>query len=533
MPNGFIFIERSWGSLFFKHLGQRNIFQAKRECSKAGSTHLPIPRSFEENEFYRTHFGNKSLWLDISKADDSYNYQDSNQRIFSSIIRTIYNEVVQIDKYDWATFNLSQSDKETRYSREVIMLENGQYGAVSGDANAFNEAVCVYNIISEQNCTQCLPGFCQYTKNEFNETECVCPKTRRGKNCEIDLCSHCRNGGTCRISDGMNETECICPRPFEGEYCEIDLSNLGNFTLIEKPWGSVLYKHFGRQRRARAEFLCSQLGHSVHFPSPRFPEENEFYRRHFGNKSLWIEVPENMISFVRTNRDNVVINNFDWVNLNVSEKSHLNEVIMTGTGRWERAKSNVMMDTICVKDVQQDQNCTRCGDDAFCRYTDLGRNATDCICPAYKRGLDCEIDLCSNCQNNGYCQISETNQVECICPRPFDGKHCEFNVCPHCENGAYCTISDEQLSNLTNLTNLTNLENPTNLKNLGNPTNLMNLNNIPNTANLTNSTNLGESECICVGFFQGKYCEIGKLKKSQIFFVLFFEDALSEAMIII
>ena len=225
MPNDFIFIEKPWGSFFFKHLGQKSKLQAKRECSNAGSTHLPIPRSFEENEFYRTQFGNKSLWLDISKADDSYDYQDSSERIFSSIIRTngLYNEFIQIDKYDWATFNLSQSDREARYTTDVIMLANGQYGAVGSNDNALNEAVCVYNIISEQDCTRCLPGFCQYTNNEFNETECVCPKTRRGKNCEIDLCSHCRNGGTCRIRNGTNETECICPRPFDGENCELNL----------------------------------------------------------------------------------------------------------------------------------------------------------------------------------------------------------------------------------------------------------------------------------------------------------------------
>ena len=504
MPNGFIFIERPWGSVFYKHLGQRNKLQAKRECSNAGGTHLPNPRSFEENEFYRNHFGNKNLWLDIFKAYDSYNYQDSNERIFSSIIRTndLHNDFIQIDKYDWATFNLSKNDRETRYSRDVIMLENGQYGAVSGNHNVLNEAVCVYNIISKQNCTRCLPGFCQYKNDEYNETKCVCPKTRSGKNCEIDLCSDCQNGGTCRIKNGTNETECICPRPFEGEYCEIDLSNLGNFTLIEKPWGSVLYKHFGRQRRDRAKFLCSKLGHAVHLPSPRFPEENEFYRTHFGNKSLWIEVPEKMISFVRTNSDYVVINNFDWVNLNVSEKSNLTEVIMTSTGQWVIAKTNVMMDSICVKDIQPDRNCTKCADDAFCRYTDLGRNATSCICPAHKQGLDCEIDLCSNCQNNGYCQISETNQVECICPRPFDGIHCEFSVCPHCENGAYCTVNDQQLS--TNLTYRTNF---TNLTNLTNPTYLTNMNNL---------TNLYESECICVGSFQGKHCEKSKLKNSQI-----------------
>ena len=232
MPNGFVYIERPWGSLFYKHLGQKKRSRAKQDCSNAGNTHLPIPRSKEENEFFRTHFGKKKLWLDISKDSNSFNYKDSNNIIFSSIIQTNH-DFIQIDKYDWVTFNLTKNVRETIYSRDVLMLENGQYDAVSSH-NGLNEAVCVYNIVSQQNCTSCLPGFCHYTNNEYNETKCVCPKTSRGENCEIDLCSHCQNGGDCRIRDETNETECICPRPFDGEYCEIDLSN-EDFYLIEKP----------------------------------------------------------------------------------------------------------------------------------------------------------------------------------------------------------------------------------------------------------------------------------------------------------
>ena len=509
MPNGFVYVERPWGALFFKHLGQKTKNQGQKDCLNAGNTHLPIPRSREENEFFRTHFGKKNLWLDISKASNSFNYKDSNNTIFSSIIKTT-DDVIQIDKYDWVKFNLTKSERETAFSFNVEMLENGQYDIVNSWSNRKNEAVCVYNTISQQKCTECLPGFCQYTNNEYNETKCVCPKTSRGENCEIDLCSHCQNGGTCRIKDGTNETECICPRPFDGDFCEIDLSNL-NFTLIEKPWGSILYKYLGKQRKDRANYLCSKFGYSSHLPRPRFPEENDFYRTYFGNVSLWIEVPEIMISFVRTKTDNVVINNFDWINLNISDKSHLTEIILTETGRWERAKPNLMMNTICVKDIQPDQNCTRCADDAFCRYTSLERNETSCFCPAHKQGLDCEIDLCSICQNNGLCMISETNQVECICPHPFDGIHCEINLCPHCQNGAYCTVSARQLltnlTNLTNFTNLTNSENPTNL------TDLMNNDNLTNMINKTNLTNLSESECICADSFRGKYCEESKLIK--------------------
>ena len=471
MPNGFVYIERPWGSLFYKHLGERNKFQAQKECTNTNSTHLPIPRSVEENEFYRNHFGTKSLWLDISKAYNSYNYEDSNQTVFSSIIKT-NDDVVQIDKYDWVTFNLTKSAKETRSSREVILLQNGQYDAVSG--SALNEAVCVYNVISEQNCTRCSNvGFCQNTNNANNETKCVCPSTRRGENCEIDLCSRCQNDGTCRIKEGTNETECICPRPFGGQNCEYNFENLIDFTLIEKPWGSMLYKHIGKLSRDSAKMACSKRGENVHLPTPRFPEENDFYRTHFGNVSLWIDITD-MVTVVRNISDNVIIKNFDWINLNVTDESFSIDFMLTGTGQWEGAKKDILIDSICVKNIQPERGCSRCSNDALCRFTDFTRNATDCNCPSHREGLNCEIDLCSVCQNNGFCKISETNQVECICSRPFDGKHCEVNLCPHCENGGYCIVSDKQI--------------------------------------WSNLTNFDVSDCICPLDYYGKFCEKGELK---------------------
>ena len=58
LPEDFIYIENEWGSLFYKHLGKMTRTEARKTCSDFGSTvHLPIPRFFEEYQFYGTHFG--------------------------------------------------------------------------------------------------------------------------------------------------------------------------------------------------------------------------------------------------------------------------------------------------------------------------------------------------------------------------------------------------------------------------------------------------------------------------------------------
>ena len=65
LPQGFIYIENEWGSLFYKHLGKMTRNDAKTTCSSFGSSiHLPKPRFLEEFNFYRIHFG---------VGDSSYN----------------------------------------------------------------------------------------------------------------------------------------------------------------------------------------------------------------------------------------------------------------------------------------------------------------------------------------------------------------------------------------------------------------------------------------------------------------------------
>ena len=54
------------------------------------------------------------------------------------------------------------------------------------------------------------------------------------------------------------------------------------------------------------------------------------------------------------------------------------------------------------------------------------RKETECVCKKTTQGEFCETDLCSHCQNGGYCDtIKNTNEVRCICPFPFHGENCE------------------------------------------------------------------------------------------------------------
>ena len=55
-----------------------------------------------------------------------------------------------------------------------------------------------------------------------------------------------------------------------------------DFIYIENEWGSLFYKHLGKMARNDARTNCSSFGSSVHLPIPRFIEEYEFYRAHFG-----------------------------------------------------------------------------------------------------------------------------------------------------------------------------------------------------------------------------------------------------------
>ena len=55
-----------------------------------------------------------------------------------------------------------------------------------------------------------------------------------------------------------------------------------DFIYIENEWGSSFYKHLGNLTRKDGKLNCSSFGSSVHLPIPRFREEFEFYKAHFG-----------------------------------------------------------------------------------------------------------------------------------------------------------------------------------------------------------------------------------------------------------
>ena len=239
-----------------------------------------------------------------------------------------------------------------------------------------------------------------------------------------------------------------------------------DYIYVEHEWGSLFYKHIGKRNRSEAHTICSNEGDAVHLPIPRFEEENEFYRVHFGEESLRLDIFRDaydglktadghyFIKYIKTFEDYdhqyqykpVNINNYDWVNFTnelhrpeillqrteflpdseilpvVGKKS----VVMTYTGEWMLAEENELINSVCVYNIIPDHSCSKCRDKDFCRYTGNARDETICICQNMLNGEHCEIDSCSHCQNGGYCQIDDlTNQTHCVCPYPFHGDNCE------------------------------------------------------------------------------------------------------------
>ena len=285
LTEDFIYVEQEWGSLFYKHLGKQTRSAAKDLCSNISpNVHLPIPRFHEENEFYKTHFGDEGLWLDVSydvneglKSVDGhsliryvrsfvmdkfenetsieYEYTDMDD-LFDDDYRSrdlITEEFIEIKYHDWikiADMNMP------RYFIDgaVFMTNTGDSGewewinvteaGNKGETQEKNQllgiqpkydAVCVYNIIPDE-CSGCSEeSFCRYTDSEGKETECVCPQIAEGEYCEIVLSSPCQNGGFEPFSNSErfsnfepevtnatvhDEIECICPYPFYGDFCE-------------------------------------------------------------------------------------------------------------------------------------------------------------------------------------------------------------------------------------------------------------------------------------------------------------------------
>ena len=150
---------------------------------------------------------------------------------------------------------------------------------------------------------------------------------------------------------------------------------------------------------------------------------------------------------VSTQTGVVQIDYFNWTSLNITEAtSNIKDLVLTRTGGWTFMDEEVMMKSICVHNIKPVESCSKCQNNAFCRYTDLMTAKTKCICSATKQGDNCDIDLCSKCQNGGFCRfMMVSNDTQCVCPRPFGGEYCEENLCPHCENGGYCKFDQKHL----------------------------------------------------------------------------------------
>ena len=290
LTEDFIYVEQEWGSLFYKHMGKQTRLVAKNLCSPLNygeaNVHLPIPRFHEENEFYKTHFSDEGLWLDVSydvneglksvdghsfikyvrsfatdENDDTFDYRkwrDSNigydhrgyddvsyllnlLDIFSIQSNrkrdVIAEEFIEIKSHDWINLtdmnvsgyfidegekgvNMAYTDESTTYGwqlyeweKYVLMTNTGEWKWINeneaniavdeyGDrigiyGNEKYDTVCVYNIIPDE-CSECSEeSFCRYTNSE---TECDCQKMTKGEYCEIDSCSHCQNGGFCKMN---------------------------------------------------------------------------------------------------------------------------------------------------------------------------------------------------------------------------------------------------------------------------------------------------------------------------------------------
>ena len=234
LTDDYIYVELEWGSLFYKHIGNTTKSHAKFLCSREG-THLPTPRFDEENEFYQMYFGDDGLWLDVT-FDAKKGLKSANGDWYIKYLRTFTDFVDQpsffddqmrdekfaeIKYHDWIEFTEKHPGYFNEWDERDVFVTNTGMWDWSEEENKFLNAVCVYNIIPDENCSRCQnESFCKFDKRAEKEIECVCRKTTRGEFCEIDLCRHCENGGYCDREVDDIDPKCICPYPFHGRYCE-------------------------------------------------------------------------------------------------------------------------------------------------------------------------------------------------------------------------------------------------------------------------------------------------------------------------
>ena len=273
LPEDFIFVEHEWGSLFYKHFGKQTRLAAKDLCSNISpKVHLPIPRFQEENEFYRTHFGDEGLWLDIS-YDVNEGLKSADGHLFIKYVRSFvtdkYNDsfVTEYDTFDYSNWKDSHigydhdvsyllSLLEGRFSiqphrkkdviaeefievkhhdwinlidpidvsgyfidegeKRVHMTKKNEWEKYEWEKFVFMTNTGEWKWINENEASIVVDEYGDRIGiygNEEYDTVCV-------YNIIPEECSECSEESFCRYTN--SETECDCQKMTKGEYCEID-----------------------------------------------------------------------------------------------------------------------------------------------------------------------------------------------------------------------------------------------------------------------------------------------------------------------
>ena len=187
-----------------------------------------------------------------------------------------------------------------------------------------------------------------------------------------------------------------------------------DFMHVEYGWGSSFFKYIGKKTKTEAVNECSNIKPNsftgkMHLPIPKFSEEMDFYRVLFDEP--WLDVyrgsdtglrSEKVLQSVNGDKYELIfyddanktiplefdedgetigtdqILKFDWIVTNEAEKQLSNSVTLTKNGTWS-APSESTHDAVCVFNV--DIDCSKCHEDAFCRYEGFTSNEIECICP--------------------------------------------------------------------------------------------------------------------------------------------------------
>ena len=181
---------------------------------------------------------------------------------------------------------------------------------------------------------------------------------------------------------------------------------------VEYGWGSSFIKYVGKKTKKDASKHCSDIKPDsftgkVHLPIPKFSEEMDFYRVLFDEP--WLDVyrageyhdgilkskngdkyevkfkdDDNETIPLEFDEDGETIETaqifkFDWIVTNATKQKLFDSVILTKNGIWSESTSESMHDAVCVFNV--DIDCSKCHEDAFCRYKGFTSHEIECICP--------------------------------------------------------------------------------------------------------------------------------------------------------